>query len=87
MSMIEHTFATEIEPAIAAATYAGELSWEQAEPLRRIKLVGVCTPDHWIVEPHNPYRLVGNPEEPDGLSLVHRDDPAPDAPPRAGPAP
>ena len=38
------------------------------------KLAGVCPPHHQILEPHGPYRLVGNAEAPDGLRLVHRDD-------------
>jgi hypothetical protein len=45
-------------------------------------LAGVCPPHHRILEPHGPYRLVGDAEEPDGLTLVHRDDRA-----RDGPAP
>ena len=55
-------------------------------------LAGVCPPHHQLLEPHGPYRLVGNAEVPDGLRLVHRDDLAPDHlrpddHARAGPAP
>ena len=46
------------------------------------RLCGVCPPHHQMLEPHGPYRLVGNAEEPDGLRLVHRDDQT-----RDGPAP
>jgi hypothetical protein len=50
------------------------------------KVVAVCRWDHPMYEPHGPYRLVGDPERPDGLRLVHRDDPPPpDA--RDGPSP
>jgi hypothetical protein len=53
-------------------------------------VVGICKWCHPMYEPHGPYRLVGDPEQPDGLTLVHRDDPPPDDPPpdaRAGPDP
>ena len=46
------------------------------------ELAGVCPPHHHILEPHGPYRLVGDAEDPEGLRLVHRDDC-----PRDGPAP
>jgi hypothetical protein len=50
------------------------------------KVVAVCRWDHPMYEPHGPYRLVGDPERPDGLRIVHRDDPPPpDA--RDGPSP
>lgn len=50
------------------------------------KVVAICKWDHPMYEPHGPYRLVGDPEQPDGLRLVHRDDPPPpDA--RDGPDP
>jgi hypothetical protein len=39
-----------------------------------------------MYEPHGPYRLVGDPERPDGLRLVHRDD-APPTDARDGPDP
>ncbi|HUV09749.1 MAG TPA: hypothetical protein VMX12_02155 [Acidimicrobiia bacterium] len=51
------------------------------------ELAGVCPHHHQILEPHGPYRLVGNAEDPDGLRLVHRDDRAPDDQARDGPAP
>ena len=50
------------------------------------ELCGVCPPHHAILEPHGPYRLVGNAEDPDGLRLVHRDDPPPHEQARDGPA-
>ncbi|HUV11977.1 MAG TPA: hypothetical protein VMX12_13455, partial [Acidimicrobiia bacterium] len=55
-------------------------------------LAGVCPPHHPMLEPHGPYRLLGNAEDPDGLTLVHRDDRRPDGPPpddqaRDGPSP
>lgn len=46
------------------------------------ELAAVCPPHHRILEPHGPYRLIGDAEAPDGLALVHRDDC-----PRDGPAP
>ena len=46
------------------------------------KLAAVCPHHHRFLEPHGPYRLVGNAEDPHGLRLVHRDDE-----PRAGPSP
>ena len=51
-------------------------SWDVRE------LAAVCPHHHHMLEPHGPYRLVGNAEEPDGLRLVHHDDLA-----RDGPAP
>ena len=45
----------------------------------------VCKWCHPIYEPHGPYRLVGDPEEPDGLRLLHGDEELVEA--RAGPAP
>ena len=45
-------------------------------------LAGVCPHHHHLLEPHGPYRLVGDAELPDGLRLVHRD-----ACPRDGPDP
>jgi hypothetical protein len=44
------------------------------------KLVVVCAHCHHLLEPHGPYRLVGNAEDPDGLQLAHRDDLARDGP-------
>ncbi|HEU5302196.1 MAG TPA: DUF222 domain-containing protein [Acidimicrobiia bacterium] len=44
------------------------------------ELAAVCPPHHAILEPHGPYRLVGNPEAPDSLTLVHRNDQARDGP-------
>ena len=49
-------------------------------------LCGVCEPRHHILEPHGLYRLIGDAEDPDGLTLVHRDDLPPDDA-RAGPSP
>ena len=46
------------------------------------ELAAVCPPHHRILEPHGPYRLVGDAEESDGLVVVHRDDC-----PRDGPEP
>lgn len=46
------------------------------------KLAAVCPQHHPMLEPHGPYQLVGNPNEPDGLRLVRVDE-LPDA--RAGP--
>ncbi|MFO7591127.1 MAG: DUF222 domain-containing protein [Acidimicrobiia bacterium] len=46
------------------------------------ELAGVCPPHHQMLEPHGPYRLIGDAEQPDGLTVVHRDDQA-----RDGPAP
>jgi hypothetical protein len=37
-------------------------------------LAAVCPHHHHLLEPHGPYRLVGNAEDPDGLQLVHRDE-------------
>jgi hypothetical protein len=48
------------------------------------ELAAVCPHHHHLLEPHGRYRLVGDPSEPDGLRLVHKDDLV-DA--RAGPAP
>lgn len=50
-------------------------------------LVGVCTPDHRLLPPHGPYMLVGDPEQPEPLRLVHRDDLPPDEQSRDGPSP
>jgi hypothetical protein len=41
------------------------------------ELAGVCPPHHHILEPHGPYRLVGDAEDPEGLELVRREGPAP----------
>jgi len=41
------------------------------------ELAGVCPPHRHILEPHGPYRLVGDAEDPEGLELVRRDGPAP----------
>jgi hypothetical protein len=46
------------------------------------RLAAVCDHDHHLYEPHGPYQLLGNAEDPDGLRLVHRDDHS-----RDGPAP
>jgi hypothetical protein len=43
-------------------------------------LAAVCPHHHHMLVPHGPYRLVGDPCEPDGLRLVHRDDMARDGP-------
>ena len=48
-------------------------------------LVMVCCRDHPMYEPHGPWRLVGDPEQPDGLRLVHRDEALAEA--RAEPSP
>jgi hypothetical protein len=45
--------------------------------------VGGSTDHHKLLVPHGPYLLIGNPNQPDGLRLVHRDQ-WPDI--RAGPA-
>ena len=40
-------------------------------------LAAVCTGGtghHRMLAPHGPYLLLGNPNRPDGLTLVHRDD-------------
>ena len=44
------------------------------------KLAAVCPHHHQLLVPHGPYRLIGDAEDPDGLRLVHRDDPARDGP-------
>jgi Domain of unknown function (DUF222) len=44
------------------------------------KLAAVCPHHHQMLEPHGPYRLVGDANDPDGLRLVHRDDRARDGP-------
>jgi hypothetical protein len=49
------------------------------------KVVLVCWRDHPMYEPHGPWRLEGDPEQPDGLRLVHRDEATAEA--RAGPGP
>jgi hypothetical protein len=58
-------------------------------------LATVCLPagHHQMLIPHGPWALVGNPNLPDGLSLVHVDDLTPEQaeqvglpPPRAGPS-
>jgi hypothetical protein len=49
------------------------------------ELAGVCPHHHHLLEPHGPYRLIGNADDPIGLRLVHRDDLVISA--RAGPAP
>ena len=46
------------------------------------KLAAVCPQHHPMLEPHGPYQLAGNPNQPDGLRLVRIDE-LPDA--RAGP--
>jgi hypothetical protein len=46
------------------------------------KLAGVCPYHHRFLEPHGPYRLIGNAEDPEGLRLEHRDER-----PRDGPDP
>jgi hypothetical protein len=46
------------------------------------KLAAVCPHHHQMLEPHGPYRLVGDANQPEGLQLVHRDDH-----PRDGPSP
>jgi len=49
--------------------------------------VGGGTDHHHELQPHGPYRLTGNPNQPDGLRLVHRDELDQPAEARAGPAP
>ncbi len=51
------------------------------------RLAGVCPPHHPMLEPHGPYRLVGDAEDPHGLRLVHRDDRPPGEHARDGPDP
>lgn len=46
------------------------------------QLANVCPHHHHLLEPHGPYRLVGDADDPLGLRLVHRDDR-----PRDGPSP
>jgi hypothetical protein len=55
-------------------------------------LAAVASVHHPMLIPHGPYALVGNPNLPDGLSMIHLDDLTPDEraqvglpPPRAGP--
>jgi hypothetical protein len=38
------------------------------------ELAAVCPQHHHLLEPHGPFRLVGDAEDPVGLRLVHRDD-------------
>ncbi|MEX2031709.1 MAG: HNH endonuclease [Dehalococcoidia bacterium] len=44
------------------------------------KLAVVCPYHHRFLEPHGPYRLIGDAEDPDGLRLVHRDERVRDGP-------
>ncbi len=44
------------------------------------KLAAVCLAHHQLLIPHGPYRLTGDAEHPDGLTLQHRDDRARDGP-------
>jgi hypothetical protein len=46
------------------------------------QLANVCPHHHHLLEPHGPYRLVGDANDPVGLRLVHRDEQ-----PRDGPSP
>ena len=56
--------------------------YQHGDTLDPSELAAVCPHHHHMLEPHGPYRFVGNAEYPDGLKLVHRDDLA-----RDGPAP
>jgi len=50
-------------------------SWGGTDELS--SLAAVCTGGgrhHGMLVPHGPYLLLGNPNQPDGLALVHRDD-------------
>ena len=53
-------------------------------PTDKHNVVMVCTPDHRNLTPHGPWHLIGDPEQIDGLRLVHEDELI-DA--RAGPSP
>jgi hypothetical protein len=53
-------------------------------PTDKHHVVMVCKPDHRKLTPHGPWHLIGDPEQIDGLRLVHQDD-LDDA--RAGPSP
>ena len=55
---------------------------QHGDTLDPSELAAVCPHHHHLLEPHGPYRLLGDAELPDGLRLVHRDDLA-----RDGPAP
>ena len=44
------------------------------------RLAAVCPQHHPMLEPHGPYQLAGDPNQPDGLRLVRTDDLARDGP-------
>jgi hypothetical protein len=63
-------------PAVAAAARSGNLSAEQLGAV--VKFAdesSVCTAagHHQMLVPNGPWALVGNPNRPDGLELVHVD--------------
>jgi hypothetical protein len=51
------------------------VSWGGSDDLSNLAAVcvGGSTDHHSMLAPHGPYLLVGNPNQPDGLRLVHRD--------------
>jgi hypothetical protein len=51
-------------------------SWGGADEIHNLAMVctGGSTDHHARLVPHGPYLLLGNPNDPDGLTLVHRDD-------------
>ena len=54
--------------------------YQHGDTLDPSELAAVCPHHHHLLEPHGPYRLIGNAEDPHGLKLVHRDDLARDGP-------
>jgi hypothetical protein len=67
-------------------------SWGGSDDLSNLATVCVPAGHHPMLIPHGPWALVGNPNRPDGLRLVHLDDLTPEdaeqlglPPPRAGP--
>jgi len=50
-------------------------SWGGSDDLSNLAAVcvGGSTDHHHLLVPHGPYLLIGNPNQPDGLRLVHRD--------------
>jgi hypothetical protein len=51
------------------------VTWGGSDDLSNLAAVcvGGSTDHHQLLVPHGPYLLIGNPNQPDGLRLVHRD--------------
>ena len=49
-------------------------SWDGTDELSNLAMACVVAGHHQMLVPHGPWALVGNPNQPDGLRLVHLDD-------------